>query len=290
MSTLRFKQVDVFTRRPFWGNPVAVVLGAEGLDTSAMQRIAAWTNLSETTFVLPPSSAAADYLLRIFTPKQELPFAGHPTIGSAHAVLESGLASTRNGQLRQECLAGIIELSIERTETGERIFVRAPEAKISVLQQDDAQRLAAALGTFPELKSPLRVDVGVVWIVAELADCQTVAKLQPQLQAVLELSTAHQAAGVTVFGKANDGLSSLHLRSFAPALGVAEDPVCGSGNAAVAAFLIHTGSISDYGSQYIARQGMQVGRDGQVAIRVDGEKIRVGGYAVTCVEGSLRID
>ena len=290
MSTLPFKQIDVFTRKPFWGNPVAVVLGAEDLDTNAMRRIAAWTNLSETTFVLPPSSTTADYRLRIFTPKQELPFAGHPTIGSAHAVLESGFASTRDGQLRQECLAGIIELSVEHTQTGDLIFVRAPEAKISVLNQDGARRLTAALGTFPELKSPLRIDVGVVWIVAELEDCQTVANLQPQLPAILELSAAHQAAGVTVFGKANDRFSGLHLRSFAPALGVAEDPVCGSGNAAVAAYLVHTGSIGQFGFQYIARQGMQVGRDGQVAISVDGAKIRVGGYAVTCVEGKLRID
>ena len=214
----------------------------------------------------------------------------HPTIGSAHAVLESGLASTRDGQLRQECLAGIIELSVEKTETGDLIFVRAPEAKMSVLNQDAARRLTAALATPHELKSPLRIDVGVVWIVAELADCQMVANLQPQLPAILELSAVHQAAGVTVFGKANDGSSSLHLRSFAPALGVAEDPRCGSANAAVAARLIHIGSIGKYGFQYTARQGMQVGRDGQVTISVDGAKIRVGGYAITCVEGKLRID
>jgi PhzF family phenazine biosynthesis protein len=106
MEFLAFKQVDVFTQQPFCGNPVAVVLGAERLSSDAMQRIAAWTNLSETTFVLPSSSTQAEYRLRIFTPKQELPFAGHPTIGSAHAVLESGVVSSRDGRLRQECLAG----------------------------------------------------------------------------------------------------------------------------------------------------------------------------------------
>ncbi len=114
MNTLRFKQVDVFTRKPFSGNPVAVVLDADKLDADEMQRIAAWTNLSETTFVLPPSSAVADYRLRIFTPKQELPFAGHPTIGSAHAVLECGVVAAPNGRLRQECLAGVIEIQIEK--------------------------------------------------------------------------------------------------------------------------------------------------------------------------------
>jgi PhzF family phenazine biosynthesis protein len=106
MNAVRFKQVDVFTRVPFRGNPVAVVLQGQGLATDEMQRVAAWTNLSETTFVLPPTSPAADYLLRIFTPRAELPFAGHPTIGSAHAVLEAGIATPKNGRLRQECGAG----------------------------------------------------------------------------------------------------------------------------------------------------------------------------------------
>jgi predicted PhzF superfamily epimerase YddE/YHI9 len=112
VNSLRFKQVDVFSQKPFLGNPVAVVLGAESLDSATMQRIAAWTNLSETTFALPPSSSAADYRLRIFTPRQELPFAGHPTIGSAHAVLESGFCASPGGRLLQEYLAGIIGLSV----------------------------------------------------------------------------------------------------------------------------------------------------------------------------------
>ncbi|HEU4343125.1 MAG TPA: PhzF family phenazine biosynthesis isomerase, partial [Candidatus Binatia bacterium] len=110
MQMLPFKQVDVFTQKPFWGNPVAVVIGAQSLSSEEMQRIAAWTNLSETTFLLPASSEQADYRLRIFTPKQELPFAGHPTVGSAHAAIESGYALPKNGKLRQECLAGVLEL------------------------------------------------------------------------------------------------------------------------------------------------------------------------------------
>ena len=112
MPSRRFKQVDVFTQKPFFGNPVAVVLDAQELTTEEMQRIAAWTNLSETTFVLPASAKQADYRLRIFSPKQELPFAGHPSIGSAHAVIESGLAALHNGRLRQECLGGVIDLSV----------------------------------------------------------------------------------------------------------------------------------------------------------------------------------
>ncbi len=290
MSGLRFKQVDVFTRKPFSGNPVAVVLDADTLDTDEMQRIAAWTNLSETTFVLTPSSAGTDYRLRIFTPKQELPFAGHPTIGSAHAVLESGFAAARQGSLRQQCLAGVIDIKIEKTQDGDHIFIRTPQAKVSALEPSQSQRLTAALGAPADAsRPPLRVDVGVIWLIADLGEGRIVDGLNPDLQSVLDMSGETRAAGVTVFGLADDGRARLHVRSFAPALGVREDPVCGSGNASVAAYLIHTGLISEIGTDYTARQGMNVGRDGLVAVKVDGDEIRIGGYAVTCVDGTLRV-
>ena len=122
-----------------------------------------------------------------------------------------------------------------------------------------------------------------------MGDAGVVATLKPDLNTLLKVSAETQAAGVAVFGRANDGHFALHVRSFAPALGVSEDPVCGSGNASVAAFLLHTGELNDLGSKYIARQGMQVGRDGHVAVRIDGKSIRIGGYAVTCVDGSLRV-
>lgn len=290
MPSRCFKQVDVFTQKPFFGNPVAVVLDAQDLKTEEMQRVAAWTNLSETTFVFPASAREADYRLRIFSPKQELPFAGHPTIGSAHAVIESGFAAPHSGRLRQECLAGVIDLSVEETATGKRIFLKAPEAKISALDDDSARLMQTALGirqpfTYP----PARVDVGVVWLVAQLENSQAVAALQPEMDTVLKLSIATNAAGITVFGKSDDEVSGLHVRSFAPALGVAEDPVCGSGNASVGAFLVHTG-IKSYGADFIARQGMQVGRDGEVWVRLDHNAVQIGGYAITCVDGTLRTD
>ena len=290
MDFLPFKQVDVFTQRPFFGNPVAVVLRAEKLTTPEMQRIAAWTNLSETTFVLPPSSVNADYGLRIFTPKQELAFAGHPTIGSAHAVLESGIAATRDGRLRQECLAGIIELEIERIAGGNKIFLRVPQAKITVLGEGHAKRLMDALGvgaTAPA--TALRVDVGVVWLIADLGDSETLARLTPDLDKVRTLSAETQAAGITVFGRPSGGEARLHVRSFAPILGAPEDPVCGSGNASVAAYLAHTGLVREIGWEYLARQGMAVGRAGEIAVKIIGSEIRIGGFAVTCVDGNLRI-
>src|SRR6185436_11989402 len=128
MRSVKFKQVDVFTRIPFLGNPVAVVLEAQDVSDADMQRIAAWTNLSETTFVLPPSSTAADYRLRIFTPRAELPFAGHPTIGSAHAVLEAGIVKPKAGRLRQECGAGILDLQVD----GDTLWLESPPATDSL--------------------------------------------------------------------------------------------------------------------------------------------------------------
>ena len=266
---MKFKQVDVFTEKPFRGNPVAVVIGAEGLDTAAMQRIASWTNLSETTFLL--KSDKADYRLRIFTPRQELPFAGHPTIGSAHAALESGFVS-RKQKLTQECGAGILDLSVEAGW----IYVTAPAPNVTRVEK-------------PTPFGPaLRVDVGPVWIVAEVKDAEALAALEPDLAQISALSASLEATGVTLFARAEDGLSTLHVRSFAPLHGVPEDPVCGSGNISVAAYIRFLGKIDEVGNSYLARQGMQMGRDGRVSVRVSERAIQIGGRAVTCVEGELR--
>jgi len=274
MTQLPFKQVDVFTDKPFFGNPVAVVIGADSLDPVQMQRIAAWTNLSETTFLLKPTQAGADYRLRIFTPRQELPFAGHPTVGSAHAALESGFAKATNGKLRQQCGAGLLDLTIE----GRQVYVRAPQPKLS----------PAAAPPFGNSRA-LRVDVGPVWIVVDLGDSSAVDELAPDMAAIGELSASLDATGVTVFGRTGKAETPIHVRSFAPAHGIPEDPVCGSGNISVAAFLRETGLLGQFGSAYTARQGMQVGRDGRVAVRVTPEAIEIGGEAVTCVDGTIRV-
>ena len=272
----RFKQVDVFTDRPFTGNPVAVVLDAEGLAPAEMQRIAGWTNLSETTFVLP--SQVADYRLRIFTPRQELPFAGHPSLGSAHAVLEARLVR-RGKTLVQECLAGKVELSVDDGA----IFLRAPQPKITTLAN-----IASAAGIPLAPAAPLlRVDVGPVWLVGEMTDAAALAALTPDMTALAEWTRSLEATGVTLFAASGESSSAIHVRSFAPAHGIAEDPVCGSGNICVAAHLRHHGDRR-FGSAYVARQGMQLGRDGRVSVRIAAERIDIGGRAVTCVEGTLK--
>lgn len=283
MRSLKFKQVDVFTRVPFAGNPVAVVLESAGLDTAQMQQVAAWTNLSETTFVLPPSSTAADYLLRIFTPRMELPFAGHPTIGSAHAVLEAGIVKSKAGRLRQECGAGILDLQVE----GDTIWLDSPAATETPLTDSDLKLLEACLKAKTQGR-PRIINIGPRWLVAELATSDAVAALLPDVQAMTGLSNRLSIGGVTVFGAAGDGKSAIHVRSFAPAHGIPEDPVCGSGNISVASYLQKSGQAGRYGGSYTARQGMQLGRDGQVSIRFENGKILLGGSAVTCLEGTLR--
>jgi PhzF family phenazine biosynthesis protein len=274
---VRFKQVDVFTDKPFFGNPVAVVIGADGLDTAQMQRIACWTNLSETTFLLRPRSKDADYLLRIFTPRQELPFAGHPTIGSAHAALEAGFIS-RKSRLTQECNAGLIELSVEGDG---RIFLRGPQAKCQQLE-----KLIPSIPLAPA-SAVLKIDVGPVWIVGEMTDARALGALKPDMTALAEWTSALQATGVTVFAPSGESSCAIHVRSFAPAHGIPEDPVCGSGNLSVAVFLRENNLLKRFGSEYVARQGMQLGRDGRVSVRLN-ERIQIGGHAVTCVDGTLR--
>ncbi|HEX6154787.1 MAG TPA: PhzF family phenazine biosynthesis protein [Burkholderiales bacterium] len=267
---LRFKQVDVFTAKPFLGNPVAVVIGAEALDGAQMQRIANWTNLSETTFLL--KSSKADYRLRIFTPRHELPFAGHPTIGSAHAALEAGFVS-RKTRLVQECGAGLIELSVE--DDG-RIFLKGPAPKI--------ERLEKTIPSVPlKLSSPiLKVDVGPAWVVGEMSDARALAALSPDMTSLAQWSLSLGVTGATVFAASGETGSAIHVRSFAPAHGIPEDPVCGTGNLSVAAFV-----EKRFGPEYVARQGMQMGRDGRVFVRVGSAGVYLGGHAVTCVEGTL---
>jgi PhzF family phenazine biosynthesis protein len=286
MAPLRFKQVDVFTAVPFRGNPVAVVLGADALSTEEMQRIAGWTNLSETTFVLAPTRPEADYLLRIFTPRAELPFAGHPTIGSAHAVLEAGVAKPKDGRLRQECGAGVLDLTVE----GEMLWVKAPAITTTKLDARYRDALGDAIGA-PVQTTALLVNVGPTWLVAELHDSATVDTLAPDMAAVTNLSDTLGITGVTVFGPSGGGEAAIHVRSFAPSHGVPEDPVCGSGNISVAAYIAGSGLTARYGTAYSARQGMQLGREGLVSLRIAdaGRTIQLGGRAVTCVEGVLRV-
>ena len=283
MEQLAFRQVDVFTRVPFKGNPVAVVFDADRLETQQMQAIANWTNLSETTFICAPRDSAADYRLRIFTPRRELDFAGHPTIGSAHAVLKQGIRPKTAGRLVQECGAGLVALTIEK----ERLFLTLPQAALREVDEPLAAEIAAALDIGADtVLAKAVVDVGVAWITLQLAGADRVRSLQPDLARIAAL-TPRSAAGVTVFGLAPETTETqIEVRSFAPAHGVPEDPVCGSGNGCVAALIRQKNLLGPGG--YVASQGGCLGRDGRVEVRYrDDGTILLGGHAVTCVEGTL---
>jgi PhzF family phenazine biosynthesis protein len=292
MRNVPFKQVDVFTRTPFRGNPVAVVLQAEGLTSEDMQRIARWTNLSETTFVLPASSAAADYRVRIFTPASELPFAGHPTIGTAHALLEAGVIAPRDGRLVQECAAGLIGLEVSEDGESERwITFDLPQPAITPLDDAEVDELEAILGCAVSRSArPRLIDVGARWIITQLDSAEAVLACQPDMARMKLIEQKPQETGVTIFGEHAPGAPArIEVRSFAPACGIDEDPVCGSGNGCVAAFIRDSGQVAHFGAEYHAAQGAAIGRAGLLRIAIDEARIRVGGMAVSCIDGQLRL-
>lgn len=293
MRSTPFKQVDVFTQQPFLGNPVAVILQAEGLSDDEMQRIARWTNLSETTFVLPATQPGADYRLRIFTPGGELPFAGHPTIGSAHALLESGAVAARDGVLVQECAAGLVRLQLKPGEGGAPwIAFELPQPNVTPLDEAAAAELESILGRRVRRgeAAPRLIDVGARWVVAQLEDAQAVLACRPDFARMKRQELQDHATGVTIFGEHAAGAAArIEVRSFAPACGIDEDPVCGSGNGCVAVFIRDSGQAPRIGHGYVAAQGAVLGRAGRVRVGVEAQRIRVAGQAVTCIDGRMAL-
>jgi PhzF family phenazine biosynthesis protein len=284
MRQISIRYVDVFPAAPFKGNPVAVVFAGDELFDAQMQAIASWLNLSETTFVCRPVDSLADYRLRIFTPRMELPFAGHPTIGSAHAILSSGHSPKRAGRLIQECGKGLVEI---REDAG-RVFFRLPRAVFTPPDSRQLERAAAALDIEKDdICGAAIVDVGAVWLTMQLRDSSVVTNLKPDMAAIAALSHA-PLIGLNVFGfHKSGGPAAIEVRSFAPAHGVPEDPVCGSGNGCAAAFIYRNKLIDR--SSYVANQGQCVQRDGRVEVRLDGDDIWVGGVAAVRMEGALTL-
>jgi PhzF family phenazine biosynthesis protein len=270
-----FVQVDVFTDTPYGGNPVAVVLDGDGLSAEQMQRFAHWTNLSETTFLLPPSSTAADYRVRIFTPVAELPFAGHPTLGSCHAWLAGDPARGSSGTVIQECAAGLVRL---RTGNGSLAFQAPPLLRSGAVEDSLVDRIAGVL-QLPrsEITDAQWVDNGPGWVAVLLADAEAVLKVRPQ-----RLDFDLGVVGLYPPG----GPYAYEVRGFFPKDGAAvEDPVTGSLNASLAQWLTATGRVSP---PYVASQGTALGRTGRVQISQDDDgAIWVGGGTLTCMRGEV---
>jgi PhzF family phenazine biosynthesis protein len=283
----RFMQLDVFSSRPLWGNPLAVVIDGDGLDVATMQAFARWTNLSETTFLLPPTTSEADYRVRIFTPRQELPFAGHPSVGSAYAAIEAGLVDPTKTSLVQECAAGLLPVRIEGKGTSRVIHVQAPPAQVDALDGDLREKLAKALGAGLLADGACMVDNGPRWILCDLHDGATVRALQPDMPMIATLCEQTGAVGVSVFGRESSADASMAVRAFCPADGIPEDPVTGSANAAIMALLHERNDRDGYGLRYRASQGREVGRDGYVEVSRDAKShaISVGGECVIGIRG-----
>ena len=312
MRNRAFKQVDVFTSQAYLGNALAVVLDGEGLSDADMQRFACWTNLSETTFLLPPTEATADYRVRIFTPGGELPFAGHPTLGSCHAWLEAGGQPQTAGRVVQQCAKGLIHITREAgtgaSSASGRLAFAAPLLQRSTPGAAELAEVTAALGITPaQVLAAQSLDNGPVWFSLLLDSPATVLQLSPDHAQLARLGVKVGVAGIypaadqgsdsilirranreaAAFGTRSFGSAAprLEVRAFAAATGINEDPVTGSLNASLAQWLIGDGLLPD---QYIASQGLNIGRAGQVHVRRDADgQVWVGGDSVTCVKGEV---
>jgi PhzF family phenazine biosynthesis protein len=277
MPSRPFRQVDVFTDTPLFGNPLAVVLDGNGLSTADMQRFTDWTNLSEATFVLRPTDPRADYRVRIFCPGRELPFAGHPTLGTCHAWLEAG-GQPKAARVVQECGAGLVE--IERD--GPRLaFAAPPLLRSGPLPEDELDRIVTGLGIARgDVLHHAWCDNGPGWRAVMLRSAEQVLALRPDAAVLAGIDLG-------VVGPYGDGGEcAFEVRAFFPGnAGLAEDPVTGSLNAALGQWLIAGGLAPD---RYLASQGSVLGRRGRVFMRRDGEgRIWTGGASVTCIRGEV---
>ncbi|MFP5485544.1 MAG: PhzF family phenazine biosynthesis protein [Gammaproteobacteria bacterium] len=284
-----FQQVDVFTATPYLGNPLAVVLDGEDLSTEAMQQFTNWTNLSEATFVLQPTpegrAAGADYRVRIFCPGRELPFAGHPTLGSCHAWLQAGGQPRAAGRIVQECGVGLVPLR----QDGERLaFAAPPLIQSGPLAEDDVQRIARGLGVAREdILHHAWCDNGPNWRGVMLRSAAQVLALQPDaaVLAGLDVGVVGPRGKVGVVGASDTEGIAFEVRAFFTGNnGLAEDPVTGSLNAALAQWLIGAGLAPTH---YVASQGTALGRAGRVHVDQDGEALWIGGHCVTCMSGQV---
>lgn len=273
MADYRFSQLDVFTDRPLLGNPLAVVHDAEALDDATMARFANWTNLSETTFLTTPPEGA-DYAVRIFTPARELPFAGHPTLGSCHAWLMAG-GQPRGELIQQHCGVGLV--SIRRDDT-RLAFCAPPLIRSGPAQDDVRQRILAGTGLHANALLAVEwIDNGPGWCGALLPDVETLRGITPDYAGLDGVKLGLVAPAPS------DAGYDFELRAF---VGGYEDPVTGSLNASVGQWLIKSGIVT---GNYVAAQGMALGRNGRVHITRDGDDIWVGGDVAACITGSVTL-
>ena len=284
-----FVQADVFADRPGAGNPLAVVLDATGLDDAAMQAIARWTRLPETTFVLPPTRPGASYALRMFSPKKEVPFAGHPSVGTAHAVLETGLAEPRAGLLLQEGVAGLLPLRVDMDAGVRRIAIRTPRAQLVETAEARGARLAEALDWLPagELP-PALMDGGRRWWLAEARDEASLRSALPDWESIAALARATASMGVLAFARCHGQDYQVAARAFVGGPALFEDAASGAANATLAAWLALRDALPGSGGHYQVSQGREVGHDARLHMQVDADgEVWAGGQVVSVIRGTI---
>ena len=290
MSLRRYLQLDVFADRPGAGNPLAVVLDCEGLDDAAMQAIARWSNRPETTFVFPPGDPAAGYRVRMFSPTQEVPFAGHPSVGTAYAVLDAGMAGIVDGHVWQEGLAGVLPLAVSGEGANRTIAVRTPRARVLAVGERGAPTLAAPLGPFaPGRLPPALMDGGRRWWVAEVASEQVLRQAQPDWDAIGALAAHTDSMGLCAFAFADPGAGyDLVVRALVGAGKRFEDAASGAANATLAAWLRENDALPGRDGAYTVSQGREVGFDARLHLRIDADgEVWSGGRVCPVVRGHI---
>ena len=285
----RYLQCDVFADQPGAGNPLAVVLDAEGLDDAAMQAIARWTRLPETTFVMPPAAPEASYGIRIFSPRREVPFAGHPSVGTAHAVLEAGIAAPRGGVLVQEGKAGLLPLRVSGEGIERTIAVRTPKARVVEIASPGDARLRDVLAALPLGALPQALmDGGRRWWLAELADETALRSASPDWSAIEHLANATDSMGLCVFARSDDPVYYLAVRAWVGAPAAFEDAASGAANATLAAWLADRDALPGDSGFYRISQGREVGHDAIIELTVDaGGEVWSGGRVCSVVRGEI---
>lgn len=287
---LRFMQLDVFCTRAGGGNPLAVVLGADHWPEPAFQAFATWTNLVETTFLLPPTDQSASYRLRIFTPQREIPFAGHPTVGSAHAALECAWVQAVDGLLIQECGAGLLPIRVNGSGHDRRIFVQAPPATV-VLRGDAAVSQVAPILAGLDLGNlgVALVAGGRRWWLAELASEALLRAWTPDHPAIGDLARASDSLGLCAFARSDSPDYQLVVRAFPAGVGIVEDPASGAANALIAAYIAQSEPESALARGYRVSQGREMGKDAVIDVEIDeAGQAWVGGQTQTVIDGQLR--
>ena len=287
----RFLQLDVFAERPGGGNPLGVVIGAAHWSDSAMQSFAAWVDLVETTFLLPATDSQASYRLRIFTPAREIAFAGHPTIGSAHAALATGLVELTAHGLVQQCAAGLLPIRALGEGAQQRLFVQAPAARVLLSGDAAIAKLQPLLGGIA-LGSlvPALVEGGRRWWMAELSSETELRAWRPDHGQIAALAKDSDSLGLCVFARAADPDSGYQLvvRAFPAGVGIVEDPASGAANGLVGAYVALSDPYGPLAHGYRVSQGREIGRDAVIDVEIDGgSRVWVGGRTHLVIDGAL---